>query len=67
MKYIVEITETLKRHFIVEAESFTAAEGKVIDAYNEEEITLDYRNYDDTNVVCLRKADEHDVEYYEEL
>ena len=67
MKYVVEIAESLVRHIVVEAENEIDAKEKAWDAYNDEEIILDYRDYCDTEIDCLREADEHDVEDYEEI
>lgn len=44
-KYVVYITETLQRKVIVEAKSLTEAEEKAQEAYENEEITLDYNDY----------------------
>lgn len=44
-KYIVYVTETLQRKVIVEAKSLTEAEEKAQEAYENEEITLDYNDY----------------------
>ena len=44
-KYVVYVTETLQRKVIVEAKSLTEAEEKVQEAYENEEITLDYNDY----------------------
>ena len=44
-KYVVYITETLQRKVVVEAKSLTEAEEKVQEAYENEEITLDYNDY----------------------
>ena len=41
-KYVVYVTETLQRKVVVEAKSLTEAEEKVQEAYENEEITLDY-------------------------
>ena len=44
-KYVVYVTETLQRKVIVEAKSLTEAEEKAQEAYENEEITLDYNDY----------------------
>ena len=44
-KYVVYVTETLQRKVVVEAKSLTEAEEKVQEAYENEEITLDYNDY----------------------
>lgn len=67
MKYVIEIAETLLRHVVVEAESEKDAKEKAWNAYNDEEVVLDYRDYCDTEIGCLREADEHDINCYEEI
>lgn len=64
MKYVVEVTETLVKHVIVEAESTEEAEDKVSDAHRKAEIILDYDDYEDVSFECLREADEDDVADY---
>lgn len=44
-KYVVYVTETLQRKVMVEAKSLTEAEEKAQEAYENEEITLDYNDY----------------------
>lgn len=44
-EFVVYITETLQRKVVVEAKSLTEAEEKVQEAYENEEITLDYNDY----------------------
>lgn len=44
-KYVVYVTETLQRKVIIEAKSLTEAEEKAQEAYENEEITLDYNDY----------------------
>ena len=44
-KYVVYVTETLQRKVVVKAKSLTDAEEKVQEAYENEEITLDYNDY----------------------
>ena len=67
MKYVVEIEETLMRHVIVEAEDAHMAEHIAWQAYNDEEVVLDYRDYADTSFNCVREADDEDIEDYEEV
>ena len=67
MKYIVKITEELTRHVIVEAENPNEAEILAEDAYNEEKIVLDYRDYCGVSIDYDREAEEDDVGYYMEL
>lgn len=64
MKYVVEITEKLVKHVVVEADSELDAEYKVMDAHREAKIVLDYDDYDDVDFECLRKVDEDDVKDY---
>lgn len=64
MKYVVEITETLVKHIVVEADSFADAEIAANGFYNDEEVVLDYRDYMDTEFKCLREADEDDLNDY---
>ena len=67
MKYVIEIAETLVKHIVIEAENETDAIEKGWDAYNNEKVVLDYRDYCNTDVLCLRNADDHDVKTYEEV
>ena len=60
MKYVVEITEHLVRNVIVEAESEYEAEEKAQKAYSNEEVVLDYRDYCDNKIICLREAVDDD-------
>lgn len=67
MKYVVEIEETLVKHIIVEAENSNEALAIANDAYNNEEVVLDYRDYMDTEFKCIREADEDDLNDYETI
>lgn len=67
MKYVVEVTEKLVKHVIVEADSEREAEDKAFDAHQEGEIGLDYSDYDGANCKCLREAFEDDIRDYEEV
>ena len=60
MKYVVEIEETLVKHIVVEAENSNEALAIANDAYNNEEVVLDYRDYMDTEFKCIREANEDD-------
>lgn len=64
MKYVVEITEKLIKHVVVEAESTDEAEEKVSDAHRKAKIILDYDDYEDVDFECLREADEDDIADY---
>ena len=67
MKYVVEVTEKLVKHFVVEADSEREAEDKVFHAHQEGEIGLDYSDYESADCKCLREAFEDDVKDYEEV
>lgn len=64
MKYVVEITEKLVKHVIVDADSMTEAENKAGNAHYDGKIVLDVGDYDGVDVQCLRKADEDDIADY---
>lgn len=67
MKYVVEITETLVKHVVVEADNSGDAEIIANDAYNNEAIVLDYNNYFGVDFKVLREADESDISGYENI
>lgn len=67
MKYVIEIEETLVKHIVVEAENSNEALAIANDAYNNEEVVLDYRDYMDTEFKCIREADEDDLNDYETI
>ena len=67
MKYVVEVTEKLVKHFVVEADSEREAEDKVFNAHQEGEIGLDYSDYESADCKCLREAFEDDIRDYEEV
>lgn len=62
-KFKVDVTETLVKRVLVEAEDQCEAEEKVSDAYNKEKIVLDYRDFDGAHF----SAEKIDVSEYEEL
>ena len=64
MKYVVEITEKLVKHVVVEANSEAEAEDKVMNAHRDAKIVLDYDDYDDVDFECLREADKDDIKDY---
>lgn len=64
MKYVVEVTETLVKHVIVEAESEGDAEIIANDAYNQEQFMLTAEDYLDTEFKCLREANWSDIGEY---
>ena len=67
MKYVIEVTETLVKHVVVEADGQGEAEIIANDAYNEEKIILDSESYLDTEFKCIREADEDDIKGYETI
>lgn len=67
MKYLVEVTETLVRHVIVDAEDMQDATNIVQNAYENGDIVLDYEDFYDTYIHCLGKACDEDSAYYEEV
>jgi hypothetical protein len=67
MKYVVNVTETLRRRVIVDAEDFEDAEHKVEAAYNDGKIELDYKDYNGYDITASRIAYGGDIERYEEL
>lgn len=64
MKYVVEITESLVKHVVVDANSMRKAEDKAQKAHTDSKIVLDYSDYEDVDFKCLRKADEDDIADY---
>ena len=67
MKYIVEVEEILVRYVIIEADDEYEAEEKACNAWSNEKIVLDYRDYADNGFTCIREADNEDFEKYEEV
>ena len=61
MKYVVEVTERLVTHVIVEADSADEAEYIVEQAHIDGKVNLDYSDYDGVDCECLREADEDDI------
>ena len=61
MKYVVEITEKLVTHVVVEADSADEAEYIVEQAYIDGKVNLDYSDYDGVDCECLREANEDDI------
>ena len=64
MKYVVEITEKLVTHVVVEADSTDEAENKVEQAHIDGKINLDYDDYDGVDCEWLREAHEDDIKNY---
>lgn len=67
MKYIVRITETLVRTVIVDAENEQDAEDKVYNAYDDAQIVLDYKDFEEYEIETLRKATDFDNSLYDVL
>lgn len=67
MKYVVEITETLVKHIIVDTDNSGDAEIIANDAYNNEKVVLDYNDYFGAEFKVLREADESDISGYENI
>ena len=67
MKYIVRVTETLARTWVVDADSKQEAEMKVQNAYNDGQINLDYDDYDGCDIDVVRTATDNDCTYYDIL
>jgi len=67
MKYVVVVTEKLERGYIVEADNPKEAEKKVSEVYNNQEITLDYSDYNGYEISCDREASECDLDLYDDL
>lgn len=67
MKYIVRITETLVRTVIVDAENEQDAEDKVYNAYDDAQIVLDYKDFEEYEIETLRKATDFDNSFYDKL
>lgn len=67
MKCVVKITEMLSRTIIVDADSPGEAEEKAEQIYNNENIVLDYRDYDGYEITALRPVSEEDFELYDDM
>lgn len=67
MKFVMKVTETLSRTVVIDANDKDDAISKVEQAYDNEDIVLDYKDYDgyDISAVCI--ACPGDLEWYEEL
>ena len=64
MKYVVEITEKLVTHVVVEADSADEAESIAEQAHIDGKINLDYDDYDGVNCEWLKVAFEDDIKNY---
>lgn len=67
MKFVMRITETLSKTVIVDADNWADARDKVEKAYDNEQIVLDYRDYDGYEIDAVRIACPGDIESYEEV
>lgn len=65
--YVVKVTETLARKWVVRAESEEEALEKVTQAYQNEECILDYDDYDGYDIEVLREASKNEVTFYDIL
>ena len=64
MKYIIRVTETLSKSFIVEAENESEARNKIDDAHMNGEIVLAYNDYSDYEILCDGAAKESDEGFF---
>ena len=64
-RYIVRVTETLSRSWVVEAENENAAGAKIETAYNNGDVILDYDDYSEFDIEVTREATENDTTYYD--
>ena len=67
MKFAVRITEYLERTVIVEAEDFEDAKNNAEYAYNNGQVSLDYRDYNGYNIGLTKIATPGDLERYEKV
>lgn len=65
--YVVQVTETLARTLVVRADNEDEALKKTQQAYDNEEVILDYDDYDGYEIEVLREASKNDVSYYDIL
>lgn len=65
--YVVKVTETLAREWIVKAENEEEALAKVTERYNNGELNLDYDDYEEYDIEVLREASKNDVIFYDIL
>lgn len=61
-KYAVEITETLQRQVIIEANSYEEAQLKAKQKYDDEKIILNENDYVDTEFRVISKIKDKDME-----
>lgn len=67
MKYVVDITETTTKYLIVDADNEYDAKEAAIKAYTKGEIHMNARDYYDTYIDVVRKADRIDCVTLESL
>lgn len=67
MKFVMKVTETLSRTVVVDANDQDDAISKVEQAYDNEDIVLDYKDYDGYDISAVRIACPGDLEWYGEL
>lgn len=67
MKFVMKVTETLSRTVVVDANNIDDAISKVEQAYDNEQIVLDYRDYDEYDISEVRIAYPDDLKWYEEV
>lgn len=67
MKFVMKVTETLSRTVVVDANDQNDAISKVEQAYDNEDIVLDYKDYDGYDISAVRIACLGDLEWYGEL
>lgn len=65
--YVVQVTETLARTLVVRADNEDEALKKAQQAYDNEEVILDYDDYDGYEIEVLREASKNEVAYYDIL
>lgn len=56
MKFVMKVTETLSRTVVVDANDQDDAISKVEQAYDNEDIVLDYKDYDGYDISAVRIA-----------
>lgn len=67
MKFAVKITEYLERIVIVNADDFEDAKNNAEMAYNNGQVSLDYRDYKGYDIGFTKIASPGDLERYEEV
>lgn len=67
MKFVMKVTETLSRTLVVDANDQNDAISKVEQAYDNEDIVLDYKDYGGYDISAVRIACPGDLEWYGEL